>query len=390
MGENSVTLGENSVLIGSGAFSDPDGDALTYRMADAPDSGLVGIEDDGRLTFTMPVDFEHPRDADGNNSYRIAVEATDARGASTTQQIDIRVTDRTGSQDRRYVHYTLPNVSESANIEFGSVMQNGQTVSLRMDVFRPAGDTETRRPVIVFAFGGGFVTGDRGTMRKLAIDFARRGYVTASVDYRLMQSAAETNLDYYKGAADAMQDVAAAVRFFREDGETTNRYGVDPGKIFVAGNSAGGIIAGGLATLELDDLEPGNPVRNYLEENGGVAGRSSSNYDRVSSDIQGALVYGGAILNLDFIDERSKPIFAAHNELDPIVPCGTGPDANSSTGLLISGGCAIAERYAASGLPGDLFLVPGSTRHTQFDVVERNAIAQEAGALFVANVIGKR
>ena len=60
-------------------------------------------------------------------------------------------------------------------------------VPLALDIRMPQGDTETSRPLILFAHGGSFVGGskDGPDVVPLAEDFARMGYVTASVQYRL-------------------------------------------------------------------------------------------------------------------------------------------------------------------------------------------------------------
>ena len=56
-----------------------------------------------------------------------------------------------------------------------------------MDIYMPDGDTEINRPVILYMHGGSFYGGTK-TMTD-CIDFctsmAKRGYVTASLNYRL-------------------------------------------------------------------------------------------------------------------------------------------------------------------------------------------------------------
>ena len=58
--------------------------------------------------------------------------------------------------------------------------------NLVMDIYEPLGDVLTQRPAIVFAHSGGFITGDRNHDDMVAFcdSFARKGYVTATIDYR--------------------------------------------------------------------------------------------------------------------------------------------------------------------------------------------------------------
>lgn len=144
-------------------------------------------------------------------------------------------------------HVTTTNLFgiQFANEErYGNVTSPaGQIVTLRMDIYQPNPviDTLTKRPVIIFCFGGGFVTGSRTetSMIQLCQAFARRGFVTATIDYRLGMNITDEQLSkraVYRG----VQDGRSAVRFFRNNAST---YRVDPNQIFIAGHSAGAFIA---------------------------------------------------------------------------------------------------------------------------------------------------
>ena len=56
--------------------SDPEGDALRWSLV-GPDGGHFGIDQEGTLTLSRPLDFEAPLSADGGNLYRLSVVATD-------------------------------------------------------------------------------------------------------------------------------------------------------------------------------------------------------------------------------------------------------------------------------------------------------------------------
>ena len=61
----------------------------------------------------------------------------------------------------------------------------GKLVPLRLDVYRPVGDTLAKRPAIIWIHGGGFRFGDRSAMGAIAAEWAQKGYVTVSISYRL-------------------------------------------------------------------------------------------------------------------------------------------------------------------------------------------------------------
>ena len=82
----------------------------------------------------------------------------------------------------------------------------------------PAGDTETNRPTIVFAHGGGFSTGSKSVddMKAFCDTFALKGYVTVTIDYRQgVEVVDNANLHYNRAAYRGMQDGRTAIRFLR-------------------------------------------------------------------------------------------------------------------------------------------------------------------------------
>ena len=112
------------------------------------------------------------------------------------------------------------------------------THRLLLDLFRPGdSDPVAERPLIVWVHGGSFRTGDRRQLAAYAREFARRGYVTVSIDYRLLRA-----LDPDKGPQEAaemaQEDVEAAIEFLSEHAA---EHGIDPARIIVGGFSAGSI-----------------------------------------------------------------------------------------------------------------------------------------------------
>ena len=115
--------------------------------------------------------------------------------------------------------------------------------TLEMDVYRPKGEWG-QLPALVCVHGGGWAKGSRINHAKVAQALADRGYVTATISYRL---SGETPFPAQ------IQDCKAAVRFLRANAK---RYGVDPDKIGAIGHSAGGHLVALLATSgEVQELE---------------------------------------------------------------------------------------------------------------------------------------
>ena len=102
---------------------------------------------------------------------------------------------------------------------------------LKLDLYLPVARTTAPRPAIVFVHGGGWRAGVRANFAPMAIRMAERGYVAATISYRLSPEA------LYPAA---ILDAKAAVRWVRAH---AGEYGIDPGRIAIAGGSAGGQIA---------------------------------------------------------------------------------------------------------------------------------------------------
>jgi acetyl esterase len=110
-----------------------------------------------------------------------------------------------------------------------------------MDVFNPAGwNAADRRTVIVFIHGGAWVAGDSKAFYPHARYFADRGAVSISVNYRL------ASVDG-TGVPECLMDCKSAIRYIRAN---ASKLGIDPQKLAVLGDSAGGHLAACLGCVD--------------------------------------------------------------------------------------------------------------------------------------------
>ncbi len=119
------------------------------------------------------------------------------------------------------------------NITYG---KGGET-ELKLDLAQPEGDGPF--PAIVFIHGGGWFQGNRQSYKTQIQEAARRGYVAATITYRLMkfdQAKKETTTAQPIFPAQ-IHDAKAAIRWLRANAA---KYHVDPNRIGVTGGSAGG------------------------------------------------------------------------------------------------------------------------------------------------------
>lgn len=105
---------------------------------------------------------------------------------------------------------------------------------LKMDIYSPkkGGSGE----IMLFVHGGNWNSGTKKTYRFFGKGMAKKGIVTAVMDYRLAPGA---------GYNEMATDVANAVKYLKQNG---SQYGGDTSKVFVSGHSAGGHLAALVAT----------------------------------------------------------------------------------------------------------------------------------------------
>jgi poly(3-hydroxybutyrate) depolymerase len=242
--------------------------------------------------------------------------------------------------------------------------------NLQMDIYQAVGDTETQRPLIILAHGGSFIAGIRTNPSMVALGnaFAKRGYVVASISYRLMSFfdllSAEGALN---GVARALSDGRAAVRYFRKTVDLeANPYGIDENQIYFGGNSAGGVIAVHAAFMQAEEITDPDLLA-ALEALGGIEGDSGN--DGYSSDVRGAISLAGAVADVDFISlsENNKLLISCHGDEDGTVPYSCGQPLGSGILPELCGGGAMLTHTESIGFTNHQHLLYPGQGHVPWE-----------------------
>ncbi len=208
-----------------------------------------------------------------------------------------------GAAPLRYRDEVFSAVTMTSDVTYGTaVNQQGATVTLKIDIYRPTGDVATNRPAVIWIHGGGFSGGDKTSPEIVdeANTLAKKGYVSASISYRLNPggcSAAGPTAGCIIAIQQATFDGQTAVRFLRDNATT---YGIDPTRIAAGGSSAGAITA----------LNVG-----YNGDNPGPG-----DHQGFSSSIRAAQSISGAALGTGSISPGDAAALLFHGSADPIVP----------------------------------------------------------------------
>ncbi len=180
--------------------------------------------------------------------------------------------------------------------------------AITADVFRP--DDEAIYPLVIVIHGGAWSAGDKWQVGDHARELSQAGFVSVAINYRLAPA---------HPLPDQIEDCRAALLWATVQAE---RWKADASQICLWGYSAGGHLAGLLAT----DSQPGEPRICAV-----VAGGAPCDFDFLSLNSPGLVhVFGGTRAEIPDIYLRASPIehvtaktppfFFFHGENDALVP----------------------------------------------------------------------
>lgn len=218
-----------------------------------------------------------------------------------------------------------------------------------MDIYQPDGDTETNRPLIIWAHGGSFIGGTRadGDMVALSQAFAKKGFVCASIEYRLGFFPFDS-ANAIKAVLRAVQDMKASIRFFYKDKQTANNYKIDTNNIFIGGSSAGAITA-----LQTAYLDKSCEINYYvspttLSAMGGMDGYSGNQC--YSSKVKGVINLCGALGRYGWLEPGDIPFCSMHGTIDGTVKYNRGMVNPGTPLMLLDGSRMLKEQANAIGV----------------------------------------
>ncbi|HET6558903.1 MAG TPA: alpha/beta hydrolase [Prolixibacteraceae bacterium] len=191
-----------------------------------------------------------------------------------------------------------------------------QLLDLKLDIYYPKSDLFKNRPLVMLIHGGAFYIGSKESAceRELATSLAKRGYVVASIDYRLgfKLLPADIELSAYR----AIQDAHAALRFLSHNAKGL---GIDPHQVYVGGTSAGAMASLNVAFMD-DDERPERIMQAYREGRLGKIEESGNKYTEKFTIKAVANLWGG-LSDLNIIDQEEKiSVLSIHGTADDIVP----------------------------------------------------------------------
>jgi acetyl esterase/lipase len=212
----------------------PDGQAAPGRTCPNNDEGFKQVSTHNGKTLVCTV-------IDGVKKWWIEGEplpVAPSKPAETSKPTETSKPASTTTDDNMppgFKHtYNLPAKSLSKMKVFDDVSYSALDSKMRLDIYLPK--SVAKPPLMIWVHGGGMVFGNENTIKydegaKLLEVLIKNGIAVASVNYRLA-----TEVPYPKTG----QDVKTAIRYLRANAA---KYGFNPKKFAIGGDSAGGYLA---------------------------------------------------------------------------------------------------------------------------------------------------
>ncbi len=232
-----------------------------------------------------------------------------------------------------------PLIKLISNVVYEQVPSRGyENVAMKMDVLKPVANE--KRPAIVFITGGGFINANKDSNIQMRMALAEAGYVVASIEYRVAPTVVFPQ---------PLEDVKAAIRYLKAHADQFN---VNPNKIGVIGESAGGYLSAMAGTTSgLSQFDKGDNLEQDSRIQAAVDIYGLSDLTKVGDDfsaetkqlhksagatealwVNGSPVFGGkdggtaadpvktaAANPISYISAQTPPFLLMHGDKDTVV-----------------------------------------------------------------------
>jgi acetyl esterase/lipase len=184
---------------------------------------------------------------------------------------------------------------------------------LRLLVVRPIRNKKQNFPAMVWIHGGAWVAGSPDGFVPHLRWSAAMGAVGIAMDYRLVpKPGSPENVSNKNTVEDCLADCADAIKYLREHAA---EIGIDPQRIIVIGDSAGGHLALCLGTMNLPEIMKANVVINC----NGISDMTLEKWIKYISPGEDQLSRAKNLSPVNFLDSKDAPILTMNGAKDQVV-----------------------------------------------------------------------
>ena len=280
----------------------------------------------------------------------------------------LKIAYASGSLELIETEFPIPNeLKEYKDVVYKTI----DSIDLKLDIYHLKNISQTS-PLIIFVHGGSWKKGNKDDYLRYLVDYAKKGYVTATVQYRLTPVATYTEM---------ITDIEDAVRWLKKNADN---YHIDKNKVATVGGSAGAHLVMMNAftnppkKVGLDSISsnvqavvnfygPTDLTADYAKENPAVTSLIGKSYSEDPNLYKEASP-------LFFVSKNVPPTITFHGTLDELVPYEQADQLHEA----LQNAGAISDYHLLQGWP-----------HTMDASVKVNAYAQHHIDAFFEKYIPK-
>jgi acetyl esterase/lipase len=233
------------------------GNELTWEAEADLESGLASfiIERDGQFLAQVPEQGKNPfgRPLFQNLQYSdtppqplVPMRYTDSKAtAGKTHSYRVVAVNTVGAKSTPSAAAVTKSAQTAPKVYRGLAYSEPENTFQTLDVFAPA--EGVNHPVVIYVHGGGWHSGDKAEVHNKPKALTDRGFVLASINYRLWTPPWSKSFPGTVTLKHEAQDVAKAIRWVHDHAKD---YGGDPTTLIVMGHSAGAHLSALVCTDE--------------------------------------------------------------------------------------------------------------------------------------------
>lgn len=255
----------------------------------------------------------------------------------------------------------------------------GEQERLNLDVYLPPENIlKNENPFILVIHGGGFLKGDKSVTSNFCKLLANKGFVIATIDYRLGwpmdkgedPCASADSVAAIKAFYRAQQDAQTALRFMMAN---ANKYAIDTGWVFVAGSSAGGISTLGMIYYTQEISDKMYPFASASLGNLNEAGENLKSVYHIKAI---SSMWGALNTPLIIKENNAIPTIFFHGEKDKVVPFDIDNFHSCINYPVDYGTKPLYQRMVALNVPAEAYIDPEGGHGVYSDKFRADKIAE--------------
>jgi len=221
------------------------------------------------------------------------------------------------TSDNRFTekaYFNTSQIDSVFDITYGNAQTwDNQNQDLKLDIYYPkdSEDNLSKRPVIIIMHGGSFLVGDKSDWRLVTHEFAKRGFVAVTINYRLGYDAND-NTGLLKAIYRGNQDLNACLRYVTNHAD---QYQIDNSWLFIGGGSAGAFTCLNSVYLTQTEWNTAFPGAETLLGSLYTSGNNLTD----TYNVKGIFNNWGMTVGAFIEQSEMLPMISFHGELDDIV-----------------------------------------------------------------------